>query len=72
MPRRAKTSSRACELAVEHINAGHDLIKKIAPKVDKGVLGKQVKLVVADSAAKPNNAVQEQQTLHQRQQDHRR
>ena len=48
-------------LAVEHINEGNDLIKKIAPKVSKGVLGKQVKLVVADSGAKPNNAVQEQQ-----------
>ena len=49
------------ELAVEHINAGHELIKKIAPKITKGVLGKQVKLVVGDSAAKPNQAVQEQQ-----------
>lgn len=49
------------ELAVEHINTGHELIKKIAPKITKGVLGKQVKLVVGDSAAKPNQAVQEQQ-----------
>ena len=49
------------ELAVEHINSGHELIKKIAPKITKGVLGKQVKLVVGDSAAKPNQAVQEQQ-----------
>ena len=49
------------ELAVEHINSGHELIRKIAPKISKGVLGKQVKLVVADSAAKPNQAVQEQQ-----------
>jgi branched-chain amino acid transport system substrate-binding protein len=49
------------ELAVEHINSGHELIRKIAPKVTKGVLGKQVKLVVGDSAAKPNQAVQEQQ-----------
>ena len=39
------------------------LIKKIAPKVTKGVLGKQVNLVVADSGAKPNDAVQEQQTF---------
>ena len=51
------------ELAVEHINTGHELIKKIAPKITKGVLGKQVKLVVADSAAKPNQAVQEQQSF---------
>jgi branched-chain amino acid transport system substrate-binding protein len=49
------------ELAVEHINSGHDLIKQISPKTTKGVLGKQVKLVVADSAAKPNEAVQAQQ-----------
>ena len=54
---------KGMQLAVEHINSGNDLIKKIAPKVTKGVLGKQVKLVVADSAAKPNEAVQEQQTF---------
>ena len=52
---------KGMQLAVEHINEGHELIKKIAPKVDKGVLGKQVRLVVADSGAKPNNAVQAQQ-----------
>ena len=52
---------KGMELAVEHINSGHDLIKKIAPKVTKGVLGKKVKLVSADSGAKPNNAVQAQQ-----------
>jgi ABC-type branched-subunit amino acid transport system substrate-binding protein len=51
------------ELAVEHINTGHQLLKSIAPKITKGVLGKQVKLLVADSAAKPNQAVQEQQTF---------
>jgi branched-chain amino acid transport system substrate-binding protein len=54
---------KGMQLAVEHINEGHELIKKIAPKVTKGVLGKDVKLVVADSGAKPNNAVQEQQTF---------
>ena len=54
---------KGMQLAVEHLNEGHDLIKKIAPKVTKGVLGKQVNLVVADSAAKPNNAVQEQQVF---------
>ncbi|THF58763.1 substrate-binding protein [Ollibium composti] len=51
------------ELAVEHINTGHELMKAIAPKVDKGLLGKQVKLLSADSAAKPNNAVQSEQTF---------
>jgi ABC-type branched-subunit amino acid transport system substrate-binding protein len=47
-------------LAVEHINNGDPLIKKISPKTTKGVLGKEVKYVVADSEAKPNTAVQEQ------------
>ncbi len=45
------------QLAVEHINSGHELIKKISPKTTKGVLGKELQLVVADSAAKPNDAV---------------
>jgi branched-chain amino acid transport system substrate-binding protein len=49
------------QLAVEHINGGNELIKKISPKTTKGVLGKEVKYVVADSAAKPNEAVQAQQ-----------
>jgi ABC-type branched-subunit amino acid transport system substrate-binding protein len=52
---------KGMELAIEHINSGHELIKKIAPKVTKGVLGKQVNLIIADSGAKPNDAVQEQQ-----------
>ena len=51
------------QLAVEHINTDHELMKKIAPKVNKGVLGKKVNLVAADSGAKPNQAVQEQQTF---------
>jgi len=51
------------ELAVEHMNTNHELMKKIAPKVDKGVLGKKVALVSADSAAKPNQALQVQQTF---------
>jgi len=49
------------QLAVEHLNAGNDLIRKISPKTKKGVQGKEVKLVVADSAAKPNDAVQAEQ-----------
>ena len=49
------------QLAIEHINAGHPLIKKISPKTKKGVLGKELKYGVADSAAKPNDAVQAQQ-----------
>ncbi len=52
---------KGMQLAVEHLNEGHELVKKISPKTKKGVLGKEVKLVVADSAAKPNEAVQAQQ-----------
>jgi ABC-type branched-subunit amino acid transport system substrate-binding protein len=49
------------QLAVDHINAGHPLIREISPRTKKGVLGKEVKYGVADSAAKPNNAVQAEQ-----------
>ena len=49
------------ELAVEHINQGHPLMKELSPKTKKGVLGKTVKIGVADSAAKPNTAVQAEQ-----------
>ncbi len=51
------------QLAVEHINNGDPLLRKIAPKVTKGLLGKKVNLLAADSAAKPNQAVQEIQTF---------
>jgi branched-chain amino acid transport system substrate-binding protein len=51
------------QLAVEHINNGDPLLKKVAPKITKGLLGKQVNLLSADSAAKPNQAVQEMQTF---------
>jgi branched-chain amino acid transport system substrate-binding protein len=51
------------QLAVEHINDGSPLLKQIAPKVTKGLLGKKVSLLVADSGAKPNDAVQEEQTF---------
>jgi branched-chain amino acid transport system substrate-binding protein len=49
------------QLAIEHINSGNELIRKISPRTKKGVLGKEVKFGVADSAAKPNDAVQAQQ-----------
>ncbi len=49
------------QLAVEHINEGHPLIKAISPKSKKGLLGKEVTYGVADSTAKPNEAVQAQQ-----------
>jgi branched-chain amino acid transport system substrate-binding protein len=48
------------QLAIEHINNGDPLIRKISPRTTKGVLGKEVKYGVADSEAKPNTAVQEQ------------
>jgi branched-chain amino acid transport system substrate-binding protein len=51
------------QLAVDHINSGDPLMQQIAPKVAKGLLGKQVNLLVADSAAKPNDAVQAEQTF---------
>jgi ABC-type branched-subunit amino acid transport system substrate-binding protein len=54
---------KGMQLAVEHMNTNHELMKKIAPKVNKGVLGKKVAVLAADSAAKPNQAVQEQQTF---------
>jgi ABC-type branched-subunit amino acid transport system substrate-binding protein len=54
---------KGMQLAVEHMNSNHELMKKIAPKVNNGVNGKKVNLVVADSAAKPNQAVQEIQTF---------
>lgn len=49
---------KGVELALEHLNSGHELIRKIAPGVTKGLLGKQVVHGVADSEAKPNVAVQ--------------
>jgi len=49
------------QLAVEHLNSADPLICRISTKTKKGVLGKEVKYGVADSAAKPNNAVQAEQ-----------
>src|SRR6185503_15856537 len=49
------------QLAIEHINEGNPLIRQISPRTKKGVLGKKLEYGVADSAAKPNNAVQAEQ-----------
>ena len=54
---------KGMELAVEHMNTNHELMKKFAPKVNNGLLGKKVKLLSADSAAKPNQALQVEQTF---------
>ncbi len=51
---------KGMQLAVEHLNSGDPVIKMISPHTTKGVLGKEVKYVVADSEAKPNTAVQAQ------------
>jgi len=48
------------ELAIEHLNAGDPLIRAMAPKVTKGLLGKEVIYRVADSEAHPNVAIQAQ------------
>jgi ABC-type branched-subunit amino acid transport system substrate-binding protein len=45
-------------LAIEHLNSGDPIIKMISPHTTKGVLGKTVTSGVSDSAAKPNDAVQ--------------
>ena len=62
---------KGMQLAVEHINEGHPIIKQIAPKVTKGVLGKQVKLVVADFGRQAEPGGAGAADLHQRRQDHR-
>lgn len=49
---------RGYELAAEQLNAGAAEIQKISPLTKKGVLGKTVKLGVADAETKPNTAVQ--------------
>jgi len=51
---------KGIQLAIEHINSGDALLKKISPKTKKGILGKEVQYGVADSTAKPNTAVEEQ------------
>lgn len=49
---------RGYELAIEQINSGDPLVRKISPLTKKGVLGKTIKHGVADSETKPNTAVQ--------------
>jgi ABC-type branched-subunit amino acid transport system substrate-binding protein len=46
------------ELAIAHINDGDELIRKMAPKVSKGLAGKKIIYGVSDSESKPNVAVQ--------------
>ncbi|MFA7437032.1 substrate-binding protein [Castellaniella sp.] len=49
---------RGYELAVDHLNSGDPILQKISPNLKKGILGKNVKLGVADAETKPNTAVQ--------------
>ena len=54
---------------------GHELIKKISPKTNKGVLGKEVKFGVADFGRQAERSGAGAAALHQREQggdDHRR
>ena len=58
------------QLAVEHINEGNALIKKIAPKITKGLLGKKVNLLVADFGGEAKRRRAGGADLHQSEQDH--
>ncbi|HEY8586800.1 MAG TPA: substrate-binding protein [Rhodanobacter sp.] len=49
---------RGYELAIEQLNSGDALARKVSPLTRKGVLGKTLKFGVADSQTKPNAAVQ--------------
>ncbi len=49
---------RGYELAAEQINSGAPQLQKISPLLKKGVLGKSLKLGVADAETKPNTGVQ--------------
>jgi ABC-type branched-subunit amino acid transport system substrate-binding protein len=46
------------QLAIAHLNAGHELARAMAPADKPGILGKQITSGVADTASKPDNAVQ--------------
>ena len=63
---------KGMQLAIGHINKRRSTDQKDrAQGYKEGVLGEQVQLVVADSGAKPNKTMQEQQKIHHGQQDHR-
>lgn len=49
---------RGYELAAEQLNNGAPELAKVSPLLKKGILGKQVKLLVADAETKPNTSVQ--------------
>ncbi len=49
---------RGYELAAEQINAGAPQVQKISPLLKKGILGKTLKLGIADAETKPNTGVQ--------------
>ena len=62
---------KGMQLAIEHLNEGNDLVKQIAPKVTKGVLGKHVNLVVAEFGRQTEQRRARATSLHQPEQDHR-
>lgn len=45
-------------LAIEHVNEGNELIRQMAPKITKGLVGKKLIYGIADSESHPNVAVQ--------------
>jgi ABC-type branched-subunit amino acid transport system substrate-binding protein len=56
------------ELAIEHLNHGGGLVKKIPTLSGRGVLGKRLTYKVADSQTQPNTAVEAQtRFIHQNQ-----
>ena len=59
------------QLAIEHINSGHELIKKISPKTKKGVLGKEVKFGVCRFCGQAERSGAGTTALHHREQGDR-
>ena len=62
---------KGMQLAIEHINEGNELIKKTSPKTKKGVLGKEVKYVVADFRGRAEYGSSGAIALHHREQSDR-
>ena len=61
---------KGMELAVEHINTNHELMKKFAPKVNNGLLGKKVALALGRLGRQAEPGAAGGADLHQPEQDH--